>query len=180
MSFSHLRAALSFKKLDNQTPVVPVSSNPQYKPPTARTDTANRTSATGRNPVQRIGTVFLEYCWVTWAHYPVGNRRASIKFSPSTRRANRLPQLGVESTHGAHSTASNESGDPLNYFYSGFFCDDDEVERNGPSSFTVHSSRQTIISRYAHSNHAFHPPDPVIAELQIAKRRPSSLVSLPA
>ena len=180
MSFSHFRAALSFKKTDNQKPVVPVSSNPQHQPSTTRTSTPRRSSVTGRNSVQRIGMVSLEYHSGTWAHYSTGRRRASIKNSMSIRRVNRLPPLGIEPTHGARSTTPNEPGDPPNHFYSGFFYDNDEVERNGPSLFTPPPSRQTMTSRYVHSDHAPRPPDPSIVEPQIVKGHPSLLVSLPA
>ena len=109
---------------------------------------------------------------------PPGNRRASIKNSMSIRRVNRLPQLGLEPTRGARSIAPDESGDPLNAFYSGFFYDDDEVESNEPSLSTLHPSRQTVTSRYVHTTHALRPPDPAIVEPQIVKGHPSSLVSL--
>ena len=95
----------------------------------------------------------------------------------SIRRVNRLPQLGLEPTRGARSIAP-ESGDPLNAFYSGFFYDDDdEVESNEPSLSTLPTSRQTVTSRYVHSNHALRPPDPAIVEPQIVKGHPSSPVS---
>lgn len=180
MSFSHFRAALSFKKMDNQKPVVPVPSNHQRQPSTVRTSAPRRSSVTGRNSVQRIGMVSLEYHSGTWTHYPTGKRRASIKNSMSIRRVNRLPQLGIEPTHEPRSTTPNESGDPLNHFHSGFFYDDDEVERNGPSLFTPPPSRQTMTSRYVYSDHAPLPPDPAIVEPHIVKGHPSSLVSLPA
>ena len=181
MSFSHFRAALSFKKMDNQRPAVPVSSHPQHQPTTARTSAprTRRSSVTGRNSVQRIGMVSREYHNDTWAHYPTGKRRASIKNSMSIRLVSRPPQFGIEYTHGARSTP-NESGDPPDYFYSGFFYDDDEVEGKGPSLFTPPPSRQTMSSRYVHSDHAPRPSDPTIVGPQIVKGHPSSLVSLPA
>ncbi len=99
----------------------------------------------------------------------------------SVRRVNRLPQLGLEPTRGARSIAPNEfapneSGDPLNAFYSGFFYDDDEVEGDGPNLSTLstlHPSRQTVTSRYVHSNHALRH-----LIQKIVKGHPSSLVSL--
>jgi hypothetical protein len=158
MAFSQFRAALSFKKTDNQKPVVPVSSNRQHQPSTARTSAPRRSSVTGRNAAQRNGMVsLLEYHSGTRAHYPAGSRRASIKPSMSMRRVNRTPQLGIESTH------ANESGDPKDYSYSGFFYDGDEVDSDGPNPFTPHSSRQTVPSRCAYSNHALRPPDPVVS-----------------
>jgi len=176
MSFSQFRAALSFKKTDNQKPLVPVSSNPQHQPSTARTSAPRRSSITGRSAVQRIGMVSLEHHGGTYAHYPAGSRRASIKPSMSIRRVNRPPRLGIESTHG---TVSNESGE-ISAFYSGFFYDDDEVDGNGPKPFTPHPLQQTVPSRCVHSNnHPLRPPDPVVGELRIVKGHLSSPVSLP-
>ena len=180
MSLAHFRAALSFKKMDNPKAAVSVPSNPQQNSPTARTSTSRRSSVIGRNPVQRIGMLSLEYRDGTWAHYPAGNRRASVRSNISVRRVSRLPQLGVESSQGACSISpSNESGDLLNHYNSGYFYGGDEAERSEPSVFNPHSSRQPTIRRCVQSGHALRPPDPVIGELQSLKSRPSSLVSLP-
>lgn len=154
MSLSHLRAALSFKKTDDQKPTVPVSPNPQYSPSTPRTSTPRRSSITGRNSVLPIGTLSLGYHGGSWTHRHAGSRRASVKSNMSIRRVNRLPQPGIQ---GTRSVSSNESVDPLSSHYSGFFYDDDEEGRNGSSVFTPHASRQPVIKRWVQSSQVFHP-----------------------